>query len=238
MNWKVDAIKHINECLPNESCGLLAIVNGVEKYFPCKNLAESKHEYFIIDPDDWVVAEDSGELTAIVHSHPNDTENPSENDRASCEYLGLPWYIYGHETKSWFYLLPKSYKKSDLIGRKFIWGVYDCWSLITDWYKQVRNIDIPYWNRPKTIKEFISNPEFEHALPKLNFVKQEDKNNIEVGDVLLFKTCTGGLDHVAVYIGDQTILNHNIKHLSCRTIFDLECQKALSAVYRYEINKS
>tara|TARA_R100001440_G_scaffold65276_1_gene86096 strand:+ start:1097 stop:1807 length:711 start_codon:yes stop_codon:yes gene_type:complete len=236
MNWKIDAIKHINECLPNESCGLLAIVNGVEKYFPCKNLAESKHEYFIIDPDDWVVAEDSGQLTAIVHSHPNNTENPSENDRASCEYLGLPWYIYGLETKNWFYLLPKSYKKSDLIGRKFIWGVYDCWSLITDWYKQVKNIDIPYWNRPKTLKDFISNPEFEHALPKLNFVKQDDKNNIQVGDVLLFKTCTGGLDHVAVYIGDQTILNHNIKHLSCRAIFDLECQKALSAVYRYEIN--
>lgn len=234
MNWKNDAIEHINKCFPNESCGLLAIVNGEEKYFPCKNLAESKHEYFIIDPDDWVIAEDSGELTAIIHSHPSSTENPSENDKASCEYLGLPWYIYGVETKKWFYMKPESYKKSDLIGRKFVWGVYDCWSLITDWYKQEKNIQIPYWNRPKTLKEFILNPEFEYALPKLNFIKQENTDDIKKGDVLLFKTETGNLDHVAVYIGDQTILNHNIKQLSCRTVFDLECQKALASVYRYE----
>ena len=90
------------------------------------------------------------------------------------------------------------------------------------------------WKRPKRIKDFLSKPEFEEALPKGGFVKQPTNNNVQVGDVLLFRSVTGNLDHVAVYIGDMMILNHNIKALSCRELFDLKYQQALNAVYRYE----
>ena len=58
-------------------------------------------------------------------------------------------------------------------------------------------------------------------------------DDIQVGDVLLFQSTTGNLDHVAVYIGDNMILNHNIRRLSCREPFDLGYQQALRGVYRY-----
>ena len=87
--------------------------------------------------------------------------------------------------------------------------------------------------KTKKIKDFINNPEFEKALPIGGFKKQESNKEIKVGDVLLFQSITGNLDHVAVYIGDNMILNHNIKALSCRELFDLRYQQALRGVYRY-----
>ena len=53
MTWKIEAQKHAEECLPDESCGLLALIKGEEKYWPCKNLSVENFDYFIIDPDDW-----------------------------------------------------------------------------------------------------------------------------------------------------------------------------------------
>ena len=234
MTWKTEAVKHAEECMPQESCGLLAIIKGEKTYWPCKNIAESGFEYFVIDPDDWAECEDTGEIIGVVHSHPNDPAIRSDNDKASCEHLGLPWFIYSPHMKEWSSFKPSGWKSPSLIGRTFVWGVHDCWSVVTDWYKETKHINIPYWNRPKKIKDFLANPEFEDALPKLNFLKQENNDQIEVGDVLLFQSITKNLDHVAVYIGDNMILNHNIKKLSCREPFDLNYQKALQGVYRYE----
>jgi len=89
------------------------------------------------------------------------------------------------------------------------------------------------WERPKKIKDFLNDPLFERGLPITGFVKQDNFDDIQIGDVLLFETVTKNLDHVAVYIGDNMILNHNIRRLSCRELFDLKYQKALRGVYRY-----
>jgi proteasome lid subunit RPN8/RPN11 len=234
MTWKIEASKHADECLPKESCGLLAIIKGKETYWPCKNIAESSFEYFIIDPDDWAECEDTGEIIGIVHSHPYGSPQPSDNDKASCEYLGLPWFIYSPSLKQWHSFEPNGWKTPSLIGRSFIWGVHDCWSIIHDYYKEVKNINLKAWDRPKRIKDFLLNPLFEKGLPITGFKKQPTHDDIKVDDVLLFQTTTGNLDHVAVYIGDNMILNHNIKRLSCREPFDLGYQKALRGVYRYE----
>ena len=233
MTWKETFKKYAKEQAPEEACGLLAIIKGKETFWPCKNLAEGKHEFFILDPDDWAEFEDTGEIIGVIHSHPVGAAIASEADKASCEHIGFPYYIYSINQDHWLCIEPTGWKAPTLIGRKFIWGKYDCWSIVTDWFKETKDINIKYWKRPKRIKDFINNPEFEFALPKLNFVRQSNNKNIQVGDVLLFQSVTGNLDHVAVYIGDNMILNHNIKGLSCRELFDLKYQQALRGIYRY-----
>ena len=233
MDWKETFINYAKDQAPKEACGLLAIIKGVKTFWPCKNLAEGKFEFFMLDPDDWAECEDNGEIIGVIHSHPIGPATPSDTDKAACEHLGFPYFIYSLELNSWHKFTPSGWKASSLIGREFIWGKYDCWSIVTDWLAETKNIKIKYWERPKKIKDFLKNPEFEFALPKLNFIKQPDNKDIKEGDVLLFKTSTGNLDHVAIYIGDNMILNHNIKALSCREPFDLRYQKALEGVYRY-----
>lgn len=233
MTWKKSFIQYAKEKAPEEACGLLAIIQGKETFWPCKNLANGKFEFFILDPDDWAECEDTGEVLGVIHSHPVGAATPSDTDRAACEHLGFPYFIYSIEHDHWELLEPSGWKAPSLIGRKFIWGKYDCWSIISDWYLETKKIKLMNWKRPKRIKDFIQNPEFEKALPLGGFQKQESNKNIKVGDVLLFQSVTGNLDHVAVYIGDNMILNHNIKALSCRELFDLRYQQALRGVYRY-----
>nr|BAR20649.1 putative peptidase [uncultured Mediterranean phage uvMED] len=233
MTWKESFKTYAQEQTPNEACGLLAIIDGKETFWPCKNLAEGKHEFFMLDPDDWVECEDTGEVIGVIHSHPVGAAIASDADKASCEHIGFPYYIYSINQDHWTKIEPSGWKASSLIGRRFIWGKYDCWSIVTDWFKENKNIEIPYWKRPKTLKEFSENPEFEYALPKLNFKKQEKTDNLKTGDVLLFTGAKQKLSHVAVYIGDMMILNHNFKALSCRQQLNLNYQKALKGVYRY-----
>tara|TARA_R100000773_G_scaffold43178_1_gene41260 strand:- start:775 stop:1482 length:708 start_codon:yes stop_codon:yes gene_type:complete len=233
MTWKESFKKYAQEQAPNEACGLLAVIEGCKTFWPCKNLAEGKHEFFMLDPEDWAECEDTGEILGVIHSHPVGAAMASDADKAACEHIGFPYYIYSIYHDHWICIEPTGWKAPSLIGRKFIWGKYDCWSIVTDWLKENKNIDIPYWERPKTIKEFLSNPEFEYALPKLNFIKQLNTDNLQIGDVLLFEGRKNILNHVAVYIGDMMILNHNRKGLSCREFFGLKYQKALRSVYRY-----
>ena len=232
MTWKTDAAKHAEECMPKESCGLLAIIKGKETYWPCKNIAESGFEYFIIDPDDWAECEDTGEIIGIVHSHPYDPPQPSDNDKASCEYLDLPSHIYSVRMKEWCSFEPSGWKAPSLIGRTWIWGKHDCWSLITDYFLEKKQINLKFWPRPKNLKEFANNPYFEKVLTESGFKKVD--NDIQINDILLMKGIYDKLNHVALYIGDQTIFHHNIKQLSCREIYDLKYIKATKKVYRYE----
>tara|TARA_R100000329_G_scaffold96341_1_gene79942 strand:+ start:225 stop:929 length:705 start_codon:yes stop_codon:yes gene_type:complete len=232
MTWKEKAAAYAVECLPKESCGLLAIIQGKETFWPCENLSEAPDEYFVMDPDSWADCEDQGELIGIVHSHTFGSALPSEADKASCEHLGLPFYIYSVEHKDWHSFKPNGYK-SGLFGRTWIWGKHDCWSLITDWFLENKNIKIDYTKRPTTLKEFLKNPLFEKTLPTLGFNEIENKDNIQEGDVLLMADEKGNLAHVALYIGNQTIFHHCIKQLSCREIYDLRYIQATKKVFRY-----
>ena len=231
MTWKTDAAKHAEECMPKESCGLLAVIKGKETYWPCKNIAESRFEYFIIDPDDWAECEDTGEIIGIVHSHPYDPPQPSDNDKASCEYLDLPSHIYSVRMKEWCSFEPSGWKAPSLIGRTWIWGKHDCWSLITDYFLEKKQINLKFWPRPKNLKEFANNPYFEKVLTESGFKKVD--NDIQINDILLMEGIYDKLNHVALYIGDQTIFHHNIKQLSCREIYDLKYIQATKKVYRY-----
>jgi len=232
MNWKEQAAIHANKQAPKESCGLLAIIKGKETYWPCKNLSESPDEFFVIDPDNWADCEDEGELIAIIHSHPYGSALPSEADKASCEHLGLPFYIYSVQQKNWIDFEPSGYT-SGLYGRTWIWGKHDCWSLITDYFLNKKQINLKFWQRPKSIKTFCEDPYFEKVLTGSGF-KQVSKDNIINDDVLLMQGPDEKLNHVALYIGDQTILHHNIRQLSCRELYDLRYIEATKKVYRYE----
>ena len=117
MTWKTDAAKHAEECMPKESCGLLALIKGKETYWPCKNIAESGFEYFIIDPDDWAECEDTGEILGVIHSHPDGKAIASDADKKACEYIGFPYYIYSIKTDSWVSVFPSDWKsEKDLIA--------------------------------------------------------------------------------------------------------------------------
>lgn len=228
----VDAIRsHAEKEYPKESCGLVVIKGGKQIYFPCKNLADNQLDHFIIDPEDYAKAEDMGEIVRVVHSHPNIAPLPSEGDRVSCELSGIPWVIVNWPTGSIHEFEPIGYKPP-LIGREFFHGVLDCYSLIRDYYCEKLDIDLPdfereaqWWMKEKNL--YVENFE------KAGFI-QVPLSEIKEHDILLMQVGSPVINHGAIYIGSNQIIQHCAGRLSSRDVFGGGWQRATRMLVRHK----
>ena len=231
MTWKQDALVHAKDQDPKESCGLLIDVKGKEKYYPCKNLSSYSQQCFIIDPEDYAKAEDSGKILAVIHSHPVTPPVASQADMISCEESGLIWHIVNPKTEQWGFYKPSGYKPP-LIGRHWVWGITDCWSLVRDWYKEKLGITLRDWDRPTTPEEFIENPMFEKCAWRTGFRQLRPEEKLENGDLIFMSIMATGLNHVAIFL-DGDVLHHLADRISCKEPYNQWLLKCTGMRLRY-----
>ena len=231
MSWKDDALVHAKDQDPKEAVGLLLNIRGKHRYYPCQNLAITNHQEFILNPEDYVKADSLGEITAIVHSHPTTPPVPSQADRISCEHSKLPWHIVNPKTGEWGECIPEGYVP-ELLGRPWVWGVTDCWSLVVDWYAQEKGIKLKDYARNMTPQEFLENPLFEDYAWRTGFRELRSEEKLKVGDVLLMSIMHPTLNHVAIFLGDM-VLHHLADRLSCREPYSEWLLKCTGKRYRY-----
>ena len=231
MNWQKEALSHAKDQEPKEAVGLVLNIRGKLKYYPCNNLAITDHQCFILDPEDYLKADNAGDIVGIFHSHPINPPTPSQADKVSCEASGLPWYIVNPTSEEWSYLEPCGYEPP-LLGRQWVWGVTDCWSLVRDWYKENKNINLRDWKRPLTPQEFNDKPLFEQCADDTNFRELQNNERLEDGDVLLMSIMYPTLNHVALFFqGD--VIHHLTDRLSCREPYSEWLLKCTGKRYRY-----
>ncbi len=197
---KEDFYLHCARQYPNEGCGIIAD----DKFIPYPNISPDPEQYFQITNKAWK----DHILQAVIHSHTNGNEYPSEADMKGSIESGLPWGIVPctnglNKEIFWF---GEGVPTEKLIGRGFRHGVTDCYSLIRDWYLENAHIKLPdfirgweWWKNGKDLYlESYSKAGFEEVI----------NEPLERGDLLLFKVRSKVINHAAVYLGDDLILHH------------------------------
>ena len=213
---KAQALEHAKQEDPKESVGLVHIVKGRERYFPCTNQADEPELHFSLDPADYLKCENQGEIVAVIHSHPSTNQNPSEADKVACEKSNLPWFIVNPKTEKWGYYEPSGFVLP-YVGRQWAHGIVDCYTLWKDFYKGELNIEMSdydrkddWWHKGENL--YLDNFKKEG----MREVRIED---VQYGDIILMKIESPVPNHAAIYIGENLILHHVHNRLSSRDVY-------------------
>lgn len=229
-NIKASIIAHAKAESPRECCGVIVSINGGREYIACRNLAVDAHQHFVIHHEDFARAEDLGEIIAIVHSHPFAAVQPSEADRVACEETGLPWVIVNPQCESFNVIAPTGYE-APLIGRPFVYGALDCYTLIYDYYRRELGITLPYYVRDDVYGWWEHGQNlYAERFTEAGFVSVK---SLQPGDVILMQVQSNVANHAAVYLGDNIILHHLIKQLSRRDVYGGYWQKHTAHILRH-----
>jgi proteasome lid subunit RPN8/RPN11 len=225
--------QHANSVFPQECCGV--VLDGGE-YIPCRNIALGMEEDdFVLDPEDFAAAEDKGDITAIIHSHPNGDHKASEADQVSCEKSGKPWYILSWPAGNFGRIEPKGYV-APLEGRQFAYGVLDCLSLVIDYYKKHLEVDIKYfqtefdwWSKGENYYQ-----EKWDSWTEGVFTEIKDHSKLKKHDILLMQVASNVPNHAGVYLGNNMVLHHLMGRLSTKDVFSGYFQKHTIHVLRHK----
>lgn len=201
-----EIFEHLQASLPKEACGVIT----TSGYIKCNNL-DTTNDNFILDPEDLMRIEDSGEdILYIVHTHPYTSCIPSETDLKGIELSNLPWIIM--DAKQNVSINIPNNQKLPLIGRIFEYGITDCYTLVVDYYREKFNIDVEDFDRLSLDwwKDYGTTYTELYTRAGFNLV-----NEIKEHDLLVMAMNSDEPNHYAIYLGNNNILHHAVNRLSC-----------------------
>lgn len=205
-------VAHAAEVYPAECCGVVAQKSRVERYFPCRNIAENSTEQFHLSPEDYIAAEEWGTVTGIVHSHPDATTQPSELDKAQCDAMAIPWHIVSYPEGDLRTVMPRG--ELPLVGRAFVLGHTDCWGLVMSYFRQTHGIvlndycvDYPWWESGR--ENLYLDNWYECGFREFSGPPQP-------GDMVIMQVSALVANHAGILLDDGMLLHHMYGMLSQR----------------------
>lgn len=205
---------------PAEACGLIYLVRGKPRLHHCVNMASNPASEFEISPEQFAEADALGDVIGVVHSHPGTTGQPSGFDVQSHAASGLSWWIVGlmaADVDPDIHFMPPA-SELPLVGRPFVHGVTDCYSVVRDYYRMERGVSLPDYRRDDNWWHKGGNL-YEENFGNAGFVAVQGSDAPLPGDIILMNIGANVSNHAAVYLGDNVILHHLHGRLSCREVY-------------------
>ncbi|MBB6117906.1 cell wall-associated NlpC family hydrolase [Rahnella inusitata] len=205
---------HVAAEYPNEACGLIVETGTGQRFIPCRNIAENPAETFTLSPDDYLAANEIGEVIMVIHSHPDVVQLvPSEMDRIQCDHSGVEWGIMSWPDGDFCTLSPRGDR--ELAGRRWVLGHADCWSLIMDYYRMEYGIAVKDYSVDR--EWWVDGKEnlYDDNWQAEGFV-EIDASSMQPGDMIMMRVQSPVTNHAAIYLGDNIMVHHMFGNLSAR----------------------
>lgn len=231
-------IKNYSLNTPNiEVCGLIyqSKLNTLNIKV-CKNISEKPESHFIISPRDYLNVSLSNKIFGLFHSHINDNVDFSELDKLTAEQYNLYFVLYNLKYNIFKEYFPTKKYNNKYIGREFIIGKQDCFTLVKDyynnelnikltdtierneeWYKRNKNIFFDFWNNNK---EFLEIGGFNKIKKYDCLVIQYPKNPTP--------------SHVILYLGNDLILHQQYNRKSTVELLNNNIIKQTKYILRHK----
>lgn len=235
---------HAEQQYPKESVGLVVD----DQYIAVENIHDDPENHFKIAPS--VLTKYKGKIQAVIHSHnitvdPSTKQSkhlmfPSKDDMAAQIAWGVPFGIQyvtadGAGNILWW---GRGVPVADYEGRPYVYGVYDCFSVILDYYRTELGIDLPdfaredeWWNRDEDV--------YVNHMKDYNMV-QVPLADLQVNDVILLTIRSKVANHAILYLGGDQGLHHLALNTSKIESINryIDPQKSLyHSVWRYKSNE-
>lgn len=208
---------HMKSEAPHECCGLVVMVGRKQVYIPCRNVftdpsgVRSTLDSFAISSDDWIAAEEMGDIVRVIHSHPDQLEpTASLADINGCNSSGVVWGIIC-ENGEYLEITPQD---EPLVGRRFVLGVTDCYGLVMTWHRlqgvELRDFRVPYewWTRGENL--YMDN------WYDAGFRECEENTP---GAMVIMQIASDVPNHAGIYLPGDQLLHHTFGNLSCAMPF-------------------
>lgn len=240
----IESRKHAEEEFPKESVGF--VVDG--KYVRVKNIHTEPEQHFKVHPK--TIAKYKGKIQAVIHSHnisidPTTGKTvhltfPSKSDMEAQIAWNIPFGIQyvteeGAGNILWW---GRGVPVADYEGRPYVYGVYDCFSVILDYYREELGIDLPdfpredeWWERDEDV--------YVNHMKDYGMIKV-DKDDLQPNDVILLTIRSNVANHAILYLGGDQGLHHlalNTSRIESVNRY-IDPQKTLfHSVWRYKSNE-
>jgi hypothetical protein len=152
----------------------------------------------------------------IYHSHTNENCDFSETDKVCSENLNLPIILYNIK-KNIFKIHNPIKIQDDFIGRYYQYGKHDCFTLIQEFYKKEKSIELKYNEEfyLKSLQQIDIKSEIYKFIINNDFKVIDDKESLELHDILLIDIFgENEIKHFALYMGQNKILHQPINTFS------------------------
>ncbi len=233
---KKEAIEHALSLPDQEVCGLIYQTDRAVHYYPCSNVSKDEEgisKSFEISSQDYIDANQLGNIIGIFHSHNKESTNSfSLADLETAKSMCLPIYLYIGGLESWMDYIPDSYDVNPA-GRNWAWGMSDCYEVVRIYYRNNKQIYLTDFDRDESF-EFVGSDIINQYVISEGFRYVTNISFILPDDIILFSTPSSSFaHHLGIYIGGNKIVHHPRNMLSCIDPLDDDWMKSIVGVLRY-----
>lgn len=207
--------KHAMAEYPKESCGVVM----ADGYHPLLNHSPTPEEAFECTTQiaPLLAAE---RVLALVHSHPDGPDHPTDYDMKQQVVMDIPWGICACTATAALapFFWHDDFDPPPLLGRNFRWGPSgtdnrgDCAALVRDYYRLNHGVRLKEFHRDDRWWT-VPGASYHANLLAAGFVPI-DPRYVEVGDVFLAAIRSSSPNHAGIYIGNGRIMHHLTNRLS------------------------